>query len=557
MKTMKQVKFIIIFLGVITASSCSKKYLERFPLDSPSTATFLSSEAELDMAVTGSYQPLQFIGEDAVPFILTLEYVSDNGWERNPNQLQIIGKGIATSDNGYAKTVWDALYVGVSRCNFILSNADRLNGVVAVDKLDRVLGEVRFLRAYYYFYLNEVFGGVPLLTKTVSLAESQVARNTKEEVVNFIISEMDAIASALPVVAGQMGRVTRGASLELKSRTALFNKKWDAAAKAASDLMQLGSNELHGNYGEIFTYSGMTSREIIFAIQYLRSMGTHGISRRFYSRTANGFSSKVPAQVVVDSYECTDGLTIDKSPLYDPAKPWDNRDPRLNFSVVLPQTRFIGYVFETHPDSLLTWDYNGSVPQRVANADAINPLATFTGYLWRKYASPEDLNNIDQPDVNVIVFRYAEILLNYAEAKVELNQIDQSVYDAINLIRERPSVSMPPIAAGKTQDEMRFIVRRERRSELAGEGVRWFDIRRWELAETVMNGPLLGRIRDRFLSNAPRVDENGLPHYENVTNADMMRVIETRTFKKDRDNVWPIPQLELETNKALVQNPNY
>ena len=140
---------------------------------------------------------------------------------------------------------------------------------------------------------------------------------------------------------------------------------------------------------------------------------------------------------------------------------------------------------------------------------------------------------------------------------MELNQIDQSVYDAINLIRERPSVSMPPIAAGKTQDEMRFIVRRERRSELAGEGVRWFDIRRWELAETVMNGPLLGRIRDRFLSNAPRVDENGLPHYENVTNADMMRVIETRTFKKDRDNVWPIPQLELETNKALVQNPNY
>ena len=337
----------------------------------------------------------------------------------------------------------------------------------------------------------------------------------------------------------------------------MFNKKCDAAAKAASDLMQLGSNELHGNYGEIFTYSGMTSREIIFAIQYLRSMGTHGISRRFYSRTANGFSSKVPAQVVVDSYECTDGLTIDKSPLYDPAKPWDNRDPRLNFSVVLPQTRFIGYVFETHPDSLLTWDYNGSVPQRVANADAINPLATFTGYLWRKYASPEDLNNIDQPEVNVIVFRYAEIVLNYAEAKVELNQIDQSVYDAINLIRERPSVSMPPIAAGKTQDEMRFIVRRERRSELAGEGVRWFDIRRWELAETVMNGPLLGRIRDRFLSNAPRVDENGLPHYENVTNADMMRVIETRTFKKDRDNVWPIPQLELETNKALVQNPNY
>lgn len=554
---MKLIKFLTIFLAVITANSCNKKYLERYPLDSPSTETFLSNEAELDMAVTGSYQPLQFIGEDAVPFVLTLEYVSDNGWERNPNQLQIIGKGIATSDNGYAKMVWDNLYNGVSRCNFILSNSDRLNGVVAADKLNRVLGEVRFLRAYYYFYLNEVFGGVPLLTKTVSLAEAQVARNTKEEIVNFIISEMDAIAPALPVTALQMGRITRGASLGLKSRAALFNKKWDAAAKAASDLMKLGTNRLHNNFGDVFTYAGMTSPEIIFSIQYLKSMGTHGISRRFYSRVANGFSSKVPTQVVIDSYQCTDGLTIDKSPLYNPAKPWENRDPRLNFSVVLPQTRFIGFVFETHPDSLLTWDYNGSVPKRVANADAINPLATFTGYLWRKYASPEDLNNIDQPDVNVIIYRYAEILLNYAEAKIELNQIDQSVYDAINLIRQRPSVNMPPITAGKTQAEMRSIVRKERRSELAGEGVRWFDIRRWEIAESVMTGPLLGRIRDRFLSNAPRIDENGLPFYTNVTNANLMRVIETRTFSKTRDNVWPIPLLELQTNKALVQNPGY
>jgi hypothetical protein len=159
--------------------------------------------------------------------------------------------------------------------------------------------------------------------------------------------------------------------------------------------------------------------------------------------------------------------------------------------------------------------------------------------------------------VNVIIFRYAEILLNYAEAKVELDQIDQSVYDAINLVRQRPSVNMPPITIGKTQAEMRSIVRKERRSELAGEGVRWFDIRRWDIAEEAMNGPLLGRIRDRFLSNAPSIDENGLPHYENVLNADMMRVIEMRSFLKDRDNVWPIPRLELETNKALVQNPNY
>lgn len=555
---MKPIQYIAAFFFLVTVSSCKKSYLERFPLDSPSTATFLSNEAELELAVTGCYQPLAYNGEDLVPFILTLEYVSDNGWERNPNELQVIGKGIATPDNAYAKAVWDRFYVGVSRCNFILSNSDRLKGSVSEDKLNRLLGEVRYLRGYYYFFLNEVYGGVPLLTKTaVSVAESQMPRNTKEEVANFIISEMEAIVPALPVIASALGRVTKGAALALESRTALCNKKWDIAAKAAGDLMNLGAYQVHNNFEEVFTYNGQNLSEIIFSIQYLKGISTHAIPRRFYSRISGGFSSKIPSQVVVDSYECTDGLTIDKSPLFNPAKPFENRDPRLNYTIVLPQTRFINYMFETHPDSLQTWDYNGPEPKRVANTDATHALATFSGYLWRKYASPEDIALPDQGDLNLIVFRYPEILLNYAEAKVELNQIDQSVYDAINLIRQRPGVNMPPIEANKTQTELRYIVRRERRSELAGEGLRWFDIRRWGIAEEVMNGPLLGRIRDRFLSNAPIVDENGLPHYENVTNSDLMRVIETRIFNKDRDYVWPIPRGETQINQELEQNPNY
>src|SRR5690606_34090132 len=159
--------------------------------------------------------------------------------------------------------------------------------------------------------------------------------------------------------------------------------------------------------------------------------------------------------------------------------------------------------------------------------------------------------------MNVILFRYAEVLLNYAEAKVELNEIDQSVYEAINAVRQRPSVNMPPIQSGKSQGELRSIIRKERKYEFAAEGLRFFDIRRWGIAHEVMPGKLLGRIRDGYLSSAPRIDENGTPHYENVSNSGEMRVIETRNYNKDRDYLWPIPRLETEVNPLLIQNPNY
>ncbi len=279
--------------------------------------------------------------------------------------------------------------------------------------------------------------------------------------------------------------------------------------------------------------------------------------RFFFSRIALGHSNKIPVQALVDSYECTDGLTIDKSPLFDPKKPFENRDPRLSHTVVLPQTRFINYMFETHPDSLMTWDYTTTPAKRVANVEATHAYATFSGYCWRKYADVADYPDINNSDLDIILFRYAEVLLNYAEAKIELNQLDASVYEAINAVRGRATVKMPPISAGKTQAELRSIVRRERKVEFAGEGLRLFDIHRWKIGEDAMKGPLRGRVRNAFLTNAPRIDENGTPHYENVTNESKMRVIEIRTYRNDRDNVWPIPRLEREVNPALEQNPNY
>src|SRR5690606_27280239 len=120
-----------------------------------------------------------------------------------------------------------------------------------------------------------------------------------------------------------------------------------------------------------------------------------------------------------------------------------------------------------------------------------------------------------------------------------------------------PSVEMPPITAGKTQQELRSAIRKERKYELAAEGFRLFDIKRWKIAHQVMPGKLRGRIRGELLSQAPAIDENGTPNYDKVSNQAKMRVIETRTYDQSRDYLWPIPRLEMEVNTSLQQNPNY
>jgi hypothetical protein len=229
--------------------------------------------------------------------------------------------------------------------------------------------------------------------------------------------------------------------------------------------------------------------------------------------------------------------------------------------VVIPNTVFWGYQYETHPDSLLCWNYNVTPAKRVANQDVTNSFATASGFNWKKYVDPLDIVDRRSSELNFTLIRYAEVLLNYAEAKIEKGEIDQTVYDAINLVRQRPSVNMPAISTEKTQAEMRSIIRKERKYELAGEGLRLFDIRRWKIAEDVMNGSLYGRPKVKgtpcWMNEPPVIDQWGTPHYDNISNKADLRILDTRVFNKNRDYVWPIPELEMDTNQALEQNPNW
>jgi hypothetical protein len=453
--------------------------------------------------------------------------------------------------------------------NNLLDNMSRAEENVSGEFMQRVEAEARFLRAFSYLYLSELYGDVPLLTTVPTVEEAEIGRTPKEEVVNQIISDLDFAAQTLPESwpGGDQGRATSGAALALKARVALYNERYEMAAQTAQQIMQSGVYSLHPDFAEMFQYEGIRNSGVILDVPYQSGVNTHNVPRRHGSRNVGAWSQSVPSQFAVDSYEATDGEPIDESSVYDPDNPFENRDPRLDGSIVRPQAVWGGFIFETHPDSTETWrvDEQGNRTTKMANEDVTNPFATFTGYLWRKYTDPEDYpQRIDNSELNFIIIRYAEVLLTYAEARIESGNIDQSVLDAINRVRARgygvdlAQTTEYPAITTTNQSELRRIVRRERKVEFANEGLRLFDIRRWRIADEVMDGTFVGRPRGAYatIPNAPDIgDATGHPDYMGML--DLYRNVEPRSFNPDKDYLWAIPQEEIDVNDEISQNPGY
>lgn len=559
MKTKFQ--FLVLIVALAILSACKSDYLDKYPLSGPADDLFFNNQEELVLAVNGAYRYANYTPLDNMPLNLLTDNASDIGWDRNNSPLQSIGKGNHDSTNGFALTIWTEAYKVIAKCNFILDNLEKVKDKTTPAIFNRSRAEARFLRAYTYHYLVDNFGDVPLVTRVLTLEEMKVPKNPKSEVIDFVLKELTEAAPDLDVTysGANVGRATRGAALAIKARTALYNQRWAVAAEAAKAVMDLNVYSLHNNFGTLFNYSGQNSNEIIWSFQYLKASRTktHSTPNNLVSRNGLGFTNKVPSQSLVDVYLCTDGLNIDESPLFDPATPYLNRDPRLTFTIAVPGSIYFNYQFETHRDSVRCWNYNTTPATRVENQDAVNAFATFTGYCWKKYVDFEDRLDRTNSELNIIQIRYAEVLLIYAEAKNELQQLDQTAYEAINRVRTRPSVNMPPITMGKTEAEFRSLVRKERLYELAMEGFRLSDLRRWKIADKAMNGNFYGRVQRGLVAAAPQIDENGLADYTLVPNRADLRVVEVRTFNKDRDYLWPIPNIETVTNPLLKPNPNY
>lgn len=570
------IALIVIFFVL---GGCKKSYLDRFPESSPNSATFFRTADELVLALNSAYNNLNFTGQFDVPGLMTLDATTDIFWNRTTNDQQVIGAGLHTPVTGLVRSVWDNFYSGIGKVNNLLDNMEQAKGVTAPALYARIEGEAQFLRAYFYTYLVSLYGDVPLVDKVLPLSEASVPRTEKAKVVDFILAQLDEAAAKLPVsyTGNDKGRATKGAALALKARMALYDGRYDVAAKAAKDVMDLGVYSLYPNYRNLFTYAGEGSAETILDYDYKQTVRVGGYSRAYNTRFSGGFSAFIPTRALADSYEAIDGLTIDKSPLYSTANIFANRDPRMRATILGDNETWFGtggitYNLSFHPDSTQVTRYT---PTRgmITNTEVTNAFSSFSGMVFKKYLDVADVELSTQSEIAFMLIRYAEVLLTYAEAKIELGQIDQSVLDAINRVRARAygvsvtATSSYPAITTMNPSELRKIIRRERKVELAGEGLRLFDIRRWQIAEKAINGLLFGKaLKSNIYLSLPKptsIDENATPDYSSFSALlavpGNFKIMETRTFDPSKHYLWPIPQADLDVNRhpEFKQNPNY
>ena len=509
--------------------SCKEDLLNPVPNDRISTAIFWKTETDALLAANAAYSYLAGLNTFA------LDGVTEIGHTNQPfNINSFIESGSYDASNSRVTDEWTNAYTGIATVNDFLENVDRVT-TTNTTLIERLKGEMRFLRAYHYVNLAGLYGGVPIVTKTLSTEEAkQLKRDDIQKVWDFATSELTAAAALLPATypAADKGRITKGAALALLARANLYAGRYQAAATAASEVMKL-SYDLYPAYGKLFTYAAENNVEVILDHQYVSSAGlSNNVFAQmapYSQKTAN--NTFVPTKKLADSFTMKNGLPItDPTSGYDPRNPYKDRDPRMGFTMFLSGDPLpSGATFRPEPNS--------------GTADAIGNtyLASTTGFVMKKYINTEDFATPGVSGINIILLRYAEILLTYAEAKIELNQLDQSVNDVINKVRNgRQDVKLPSIASGLSQVELREIVRHEREVELAFEGLRIFDIRRWKIAEKVMPGSIFGItwLNDGTLSTI------------------QVQAFE-RVFKPNRDYLWPIPQKELDLNPGLMQNPGW
>lgn len=568
----KIITYSIVFS--LFATGC-KDVLEKLPLDKPAQETFYNTASEIQNGVNACYDNLRESETNMYNFPMSLDLMSDTGFPRQESRFKTIAKGEHSSDIDLFLTVWKRAYNGINRCNNMLQVIEKKAELLSNEKFDLLKGQLLFLRGFYYTRLVLYFGGVPLLLKPVTtLAEArEVIRTPKDEVIAQLMEDYNNAEILLPLSYSQkedIGRATRGTVNAYKARAALYFGKYDVAAESAKKVIDSKQYELYPKYGELFVSKGLrdpANKELIFVDDFSPEIPTFTeLTLHNSSRNTGGWSTSVPTQNLVDSYHCIDDKNIAESPLFKKGKPFENRDPRLKLSIVVPGDRYGDFRYETHSDSLTCYQYSTGKMVRNNDSYSVNQFTSFTGYITRKYADESYVNKNTKCDYPIILYRYAELLLNYAEAKIELNQIDQTVVDALNLIRQgRTDVKMPTFTLSSlgSQEQARIKVRHERKIELAFEGFRYTDLRRWNLAEKYANVPVLGRPFKGGYNEWPTVnfDENGEPVYAvdlyKPHPSTDYRIVETRLFVKGKHELWPIPLTERNLNSKLTQNPNY
>ncbi|MGO4292351.1 RagB/SusD family nutrient uptake outer membrane protein [Chitinophaga sp. RAB17] len=554
----------IILAGIaLLGNSCRKNILEAPPDIVVSEDLIFKEITYTTEFVTDIYgsgvMPFGFNTTTSSTFI---ECASDDAKHVSLSaDIQRFGTGAWTPDQN-PDDVWTKYYGGIGKCNKFFEKIEGvpvtdhganiiINSITAEEQKQRLKGEAYFLRAWFYAELIKRYGGVPLLRKSYHIGDAaNVARSSYTDCVNFILTDCDSAFNRLPAdytasqVQNYFGRATKWAAQALKARVLLYAasalnnpdneaSKWQQAMEAATPFVDgtapFALTDIRGdmaNYEANFRGNAYSNKEMIWVGVETSSNQLEFKNYPVGFDKGNGGVS--PSQNLVDAYEMkTTGKPItDAGSGYDPAKPYNDRDPRLDATILRHGVTYKGRALEMN----------------VGGKDGPDKTnGTVTGYYLKKFLDPAlDLNTGNTARHFWIFFRLPEMLLSYAEARNELLGPDDKVYSTVNMIRKR--VGMPDIPAGLSKDQMRERIRNERRVELAFEGHRWWDVRRWKIAEATLGSPLRG----------VQVQLGTPVTYTFFT-------VENRVFQPKMYR-YPIPQYEINVNNAIGregQNPGW
>lgn len=595
---MKKILFSILIFGVFLFYSCNHDFLDTKPSTEFSELAVWNDPALVESFINQIYFRLD---EPLTVGKMKANYV-DEGHYRGNSDARNFNRSNITADNipgwwTFRYRSWADLYKSIRYCNIFFDNVDRVpfleTKIDGKTMKDRMTGEVHFLRAMLYHFLVNDYGGVPLISNVYSLEdEFAVPRNTYEDCINFIVKECDEAASLLPEKnsGDNNGRATKGAALALKSRVLLYaasdlhntykstgysnpeligytsgsqSERWLQAKEAAKAVIDMNRYTLYkaeptsgesvaDNIANIFI--SRETEEDIF-IKFF----TTNMNQRFgiYS-TPNGYHGwgvNAPLGNLVDDYRMADGAKFDWNNSKHAAEPYKNREPRFYATIF-----YDGAPWRVRPDDVKgidphnkiqtgvrqVWNQSENKMVEVYGVDTRkSPIedwnGSYTGYYCRKYLDPNNDAQYVSQSMTWRFIRYAEVLMNYAEACIELGE-DVEARKYINMVRKR--AGLPDIT--ESGDELRQVYRNERRIEFAFEEQRFYDVRRWVIGPDVYTGVLAAKVVYELKDDKTTATIPTVSHF----------LYESYSWN-DKAYFLPILRDELNKNDALVQNPGY
>ncbi|MGM9762440.1 MAG: RagB/SusD family nutrient uptake outer membrane protein [Candidatus Cryptobacteroides sp.] len=559
---MKTIHYISFFAAAILCISCNDSFLECGSQDQLTDMNFWQTEAHLASVANTFTSSLS--GKD---WLNKTEAMAESAPWAASTAYRTIGGGNFSTDIDQINSFWTVAYKGIGRTNYFLANYNRAVGV-SKEIRERYAAEAYFYRAYNYWLLTSYFGDVPYITDELDVDHPDVyrGRDKREDVIKNITKDLEDHLSALPeyiqAASAEFGRISQTTAYALLSRIYLHNGMWQESVTAAENAMKSSYYKLYNtgkpdeDYVDLFNYKGRASRnaancETLLAFVYNYDLGesartSHNLSRECW--VPNDYARFVPTQSQVNCYLTDEGKIWDPSSVSTYEEIFEHRDPRLKQSILAPGTSWTG---GASGDKLNTDPGIFTYPKFDNSKEG---CMTYTGYYMRKYVEPSTVQYVGHDDNDIVLIRYAEVLLNYAEAKMELGTLTQTDLDkSVNLLRDRVGMVHLKLDKLPAGSDIRMEIYRERRVELFFEGHRYFDLKRWK------QGALLGQ--DLLGTKREWMDESRLTanldnmNWKTLEDGGHYVILETgRRFDDPKHYLFPVPFKQMQLNPNLAPN---